>query len=87
MSNAEVTKDEIFSRIFSGASDSQSTVLDGLADLRPVVVALDSASLDDRGQHNDQRRLALPDHVPEVHAGSGQRSLRSDVPEMRSQLG
>ena len=32
-----------------------------------------------RRQHDDQRRLLLPDHVPEVDTGGGERTLGGDV--------
>ena len=80
MSDAEVPEDKIFSRVLLGAGDGQSAELHGVADLGPVVVALDAAALHDRGQHDDQRRLAFPDHVPEVEAGGSQRTLGGDIP-------
>jgi hypothetical protein len=43
-------------------------------------VTLDTASFDDGSQHDDQRRLAFPNHVPEVNARSGQRTLSCNVP-------
>ena len=45
----------------------------------PVLVALDAAALDVGGEHDDERAVLLPHHLPEVEGGVGQRALRRDV--------
>ena len=39
-----------------------------------------SSLFKERGQHDDQRRLLLPDHLPKVGRGMGKRSLGGNVP-------
>ena len=45
----------------------------------PVLVALDAAALDVGGEHDDERAVLLPHHLPEVERRVGQRALRRDV--------
>jgi len=40
-------------------------------------VALDPAPLHHCGEHDDERALLLPGHVPELGTGVGQRALDS----------
>ena len=43
--------------------------------LRPVFMTLSSTPLHYSGQHNEERDLMLPDHIPELQAGVGQGAL------------
>ena len=50
-----------------------------LADVRPVLEALDPPALDQVRQADDHRRILLEDHVPKVHDGVAFRPLRRYV--------
>ena len=47
--------------------------------LRPVLVTLGGALLNDSVEHDDGLAVLLPDHGPEVGGGARQRSLGQDV--------
>ena len=49
--------------------ERQLVKVEHLADVRPVLEALDPASLDQICQADDHRRILLEDHVPKVHDG------------------
>ena len=67
----------------------EADVLDGEADickghdpvliLRPVLVTLGGALLNDSVEHDDGLAALLPDHRPEVRRGPRQRTLGQDV--------
>ena len=50
-----------------------------LSDVRPVLEALDPASLDQICEADDHRRILLEDHVPKVHYSVAFRPLRRYV--------
>ena len=45
--------------------------------IRPVLVALGSAPLHDGSEHDEQRNLVLPDHIPELKTGVRQGALKN----------
>ena len=79
----EVSEGEGVAVLLAGTSDGDGAIEDGGIQIRPVLVAFDPAPLDNRREHDDQRRLLLPDHVPEVKAGAGKRSLGCDIPAIK----
>ena len=61
------------------AGHFQPPVFQRFVQVRPVLVALDPAALDDRREHDDQGRLTFPSHVPEIGTCRSQRPLSRDV--------
>ena len=51
--------------------------------VRPVMIALDSSSLDNLAECYDDRRLLLPAHSPEIFFCTGQGPLRRDKLALR----
>ena len=64
---------------FVESHEGELVEVEHLADVRPVLEALDPAALDQIGEADDHRRILLEDHVPEVHDGVALWSLRRDV--------
>ena len=70
--------------LFMGDGDLKGAKI-AAAGLRPVVLALDFASLLKISDHHNGRRLLLPYQSPEIHSSLGQRTYGREL--VNSQLG
>lgn len=57
----------------------QVSVRTRVVEVRPVLVTLDATALDVGREHDDERGVLLPHHLPEVTRCVGQWPLRCDV--------
>jgi hypothetical protein len=78
--DGELTKDEAVTDLLVAAADAEVAVLDGVADLGPILVAFDSATFHNGREHYDECGLTFPRHEPKVDAGCRQWSLSCNIP-------
>ena len=71
MDECELPEGEGLGLLLLNARHLHGPEVNGLVEVGPVLVALDPAPLHLGGQHDDEARLLLPDHLPEVGARVG----------------